>query len=342
MTIITNNGSNPSYTTPFDDLIQETFGFSFEPWLKRNLWDHRYESYSIIENGKMQANACIFKTDMLVQGKPVRAHQFGAIATRENQRGKGLSRLLMNHILDKYPTTPAFLAANKSVADYYQQYGFRPLQTYRPIIDIAINNSIEIICNTATISGTAAAAPIAPATATAAPIAVAPIAAAPATVALTSKSSFPPATAIKCTPDDPLVHNALNSNRIRSNILDSLNTQSVEIFHMLLTHDEDIYYLPSCNAIAVAEQEEETLYLANVLSASPITLESLAKQLPFKGITRIEFGFNPDWLGITPTWQPSEELYFIKGWTLPDDPITDAPDMPSLPKHFRFPAMSQT
>jgi len=53
MTITMNNQNNPAYEAMLDTLIQEVFGFSFEPWFEYELWDKNYESYSIIENGKM-------------------------------------------------------------------------------------------------------------------------------------------------------------------------------------------------------------------------------------------------------------------------------------------------
>jgi hypothetical protein len=72
-----------------------------------------------------------------------RAHQFGAVATRKRERGKGLSRLLMDHILSLYPDIPAFLYANPSVINYYPRFGFRQAPMFRPGIAVAINNSFD-------------------------------------------------------------------------------------------------------------------------------------------------------------------------------------------------------
>jgi len=124
----------------FDNLIQEVFGFSFAPWLEEELWDQRYESYSIIENGIMLSNICVLKMEMIVQGEKINAIQMGAVATRESQRGKGLSRKLMQHILELYHSTPVFLDANASVADFYPKFGFRQIQFYAPEIEMIINN----------------------------------------------------------------------------------------------------------------------------------------------------------------------------------------------------------
>jgi len=252
-----------------------------KPWLVKNLWDDRYESYSIIENEKMLANVCIFKTDMIISGQPVRAHQFGAVATRANQRGRGLARLLINHVLGKYPDTPAFLGANPSVVDFYPQFGFKPMQTYRPVVDFVVNN--------------------------------------------------PGGLGVKCGPDDECVKKAIYERHAFSNMVDSLNAQPVQICQMLTNprYKDFIYYLPKCDAVIIARQKSSTLYLEDVITAKPLTFDMLAAQLPFAGINCIEFGFCPDWLGVSPRWVPLDEPYFIRGgW--------------NLPEKFRFPVMSET
>jgi GNAT superfamily N-acetyltransferase len=279
MKITMNNGNDPAYTAMLDGLITEVFGISFAPWLARKLWDDKYESYSFIENGNMLANVCIFKADMRVSGQPVRVHQFGAVATRKNERGKGLSRKLMNHVLDIYPNTPAFLAANDSVLDFYPPFGFRRVQTYLPALDVAINNGEN--------------------------------------------------TAEKCNIDDARVQHALYGQRVYSRLLDVTNMQSVEIFNMIMGEGYPLFYLPACGAVVVAYQMGTTLHLKNVLSPQPLAFDELAKQLPFHGITRVEFGFNPDWLGVNPQWAANNDPYFLRGaW--------------GLPTHFRFPALAET
>jgi len=141
MKISKNNKNDLKYETMFDALINEVFGFSFDIWLERKLWGERYVSYSIIENEKMLANICVFDTDMIVNGKQVRAIQLGAVCTSLAARGRGFSRLLMDHVLLEYENIPAFLFANESVLEFYPRYGFRQVQTYRPVINTAINNN---------------------------------------------------------------------------------------------------------------------------------------------------------------------------------------------------------
>ncbi len=274
--------NDPAYERLFDNLIQEVFGFSFKTWFERQLWNEYYESYAIIDQGSMLANVCIYKTDMLLGGKPFRAHQFGAVATRKSARGKGLSRLLMAHVLAKYPDTPAFLAANPSVIDFYPQFGFCRVQTHKPFISADLDQAPHDI--------------------------------------------------YKLNPDDDRVKNAIKTRRCYSQVLDSINTQSIQMFHLLMDYSDHLFYLPGCGAIVIAEQEDNRLFIADVISSKPVAFEQIKLELPFTGVKQIEFGFCPDWLGIAPEWElvnTDEQPYFILGnW--------------QLPGKFRFPAMSET
>ncbi|MCL1786888.1 MAG: hypothetical protein FWG38_02775, partial [Defluviitaleaceae bacterium] len=93
-----------------------------------------------------------------------------------------------------------------------------------------------------------------------------------------------------------------------------------------------IYYLPPCQAVVVATQKDDRLFVADVLSQRPITFEQLAAALPFAGVRTVAFGFSPDWLGVTPTWTPNNmqtDPFFVRG---------DC----ALPEKFCFPTTSTT
>jgi len=282
MQITKNNKNNPEYEAMFDNLIQEVFGFSFAPWLEEGLWDERYESYSIIENGVMLSNLCILKMEMIVRGEKVNAIQMGAVATRENQRGRGLSRKLMQHVLELYQSTLIYLAANPSVADFYPKFGFKQAHFYTPEIKAEINNNQVKI--------------------------------------------------VKCEADDVEFITAIENRGCFSNELDCTNTQPTQMFHAIMEYEDDIYFLPDVDVVVIAKQEDNELFIADVIAKNPVSFEELKKFLPFNSVESVEFGFNPDWLGISPEWTPmdmDEDLFFIKGnW--------------NLPKQCIFPTMSGT
>jgi len=282
MNITVNRQGNPAYEAMLNDLVMDVFGFSFAPWFDLELWDEQYESYSIIDNGRMLSNVCIYKTDFIILGRCIRAHQFGAIATREGERKKGLSRLLVEHVLSLYPDIPSFLYANPSVAGFYPRLGFRQAKMYRPMVNVTINNAHT--------------------------------------------------KAIKGEPTDDFVIEAIYGERVDSDMVRCLNTQSVQVFHLLMHYSDGIYFLPDCGALVVTEQEGNRLFLADVITQRPITFDTLKKELPFTGIEVVEFGFCPDWLSVSPNWVRMdwvEEPFFLMGeW--------------DLPEMFRFPSMSAT
>ncbi len=110
MTKMTNGlTATASFKDQYNDLIMQVFGFSFDTWFSHNLWGKDYESYSIIENNTMLANASVFRMKLLVDDRPLDCLQVGAVATRKEYRGQGLSRKIMNCILDTYSETPCFL-----------------------------------------------------------------------------------------------------------------------------------------------------------------------------------------------------------------------------------------
>jgi GNAT superfamily N-acetyltransferase len=282
MIITLNNRHNLEYEAIFDSLIQEVFGFSFSPWLDRKLWDENYESYSVIEDGKMLSNVCIYKSEMIIQGKTVQANRYGAIATRKDSRGKGLSRVLMEHTLSLYPNTLALLTANSSVVDFYPRFGFKQVKSYAPEISTNINND--------------------------------------------------PQKAIKYKLDDQEFMSLLYDRRCYSKIVDCINTQSVQIFHLLMDYADDIFCLQNIDVAVIAKQDGNRLFLVDVIAKNPVSFESLKKELPFANVDVVEFGFSPDWLDINPSWIPlnmNDDLFFIKGeW--------------NLPGNYRFPVMSET
>jgi hypothetical protein len=121
-----------SVSSQLDNLMQKTFGFRFDLWRKHGGWTDDYSSYSIIENGRMLANACAFHMDLICNGKAVEAVQIGAVATRLDRRGEGLSRHVMEGLLEQWDDRPCLLLPNDSVMRFYPRFGFRLVPQSHP------------------------------------------------------------------------------------------------------------------------------------------------------------------------------------------------------------------
>jgi len=124
-----------------NNLLKDIF-FDFQFWYDLNLWDENYESYSIIENGEIVSNICVYKTQILFNQKKYSALSVGAVATKKEYRGRGLSRTLMEQIIKKYDNVPMYLSANDSVVDFYPKFGFKRIYEKLPICECVINNAV--------------------------------------------------------------------------------------------------------------------------------------------------------------------------------------------------------
>ncbi len=122
-----------------NNLLKNIF-FDFQFWYDLNLWDENYESYSIIDNGEIVSNICVFKTQILFNQKQYSGLSVGAVATKKEYRGRGLSRVLMEHIIKKYDNVPMYLSANDGVIDFYPKFGFERIYEKLPICECVINN----------------------------------------------------------------------------------------------------------------------------------------------------------------------------------------------------------
>lgn len=138
------NGNDKAYQAQLNDLLKDIF-LDFQFWYDLNLWDENYESYSIQEDGKIVSNICVFKTQIIFHGKQSMALSFGAVATREGYKGRGYSRVLMEHILDKYKGLPMYLAANDSVTEFYPKFGFQRVYEKLPVVEIQVNHELQPI-----------------------------------------------------------------------------------------------------------------------------------------------------------------------------------------------------
>lgn len=255
------------YQRRLNALLSPIF-FDFSFWYDLNLWDERYESYAIAPdnvNGSLVSNLCVFKTRILWRGKPpVEALSLGAVCTHPLHRNKGFARMLMEHLLARYPNTPMYLSANESVLDFYPRFGFRPVREKLPVLFCAIDNACP-----------------------------------------TTKLAF----------DDPKIAWYIRERKVFSGLLDCANTDSVTLFHIHLGPYKDcLYEISACQALAVAEQEGDTLRLHGLFALRPVCWEELAAHLPFAGVRRVAFGFAPDALGAPFHWEAFDgEALFVRG-----------------------------
>ncbi len=114
------------YREALNRLTNATYGFHFEEWYQQGFWGDRYRPYSLLHNENIVANVSVNPMEFQVKEKKCKALQIGTVMTDIAYRGRGLSRELMNIVLEEYEKDFDFiyLFANDTVLDFYPRFGF--------------------------------------------------------------------------------------------------------------------------------------------------------------------------------------------------------------------------
>lgn len=109
----------------FFELADDTFGLKFEHWDELGYWNHTYCPYVFEVDGEIASNVSTSMGTMILEGKKYEAVQIGTVMTNPKFQGKGLSRRLMEKVMeDNANANIIYLFANKSVLGFYPKFGF--------------------------------------------------------------------------------------------------------------------------------------------------------------------------------------------------------------------------
>ena len=115
-------------------LTQAAFGFDFEAWAARGFCAHgAYVPYSFEEDGRILSNVSVNRMEFCLNGEKRRWLQLGTVATREDMRGRGLARRLVEIALadSMDGCDGVYLFANPEAAGFYEKCGFTRGTEYR-------------------------------------------------------------------------------------------------------------------------------------------------------------------------------------------------------------------
>lgn len=129
----------------FNDLTYKTWEFTFEDYYNSGYWNDRCIIYSLFKDEKIVSHLTISILETILNGKSQDVIQVGTVMTAEDYRGKGLSRFLMEFVLELFKDKVAgwFLFANETVLDFYPKFGFKPMAEFEHSIKVN-NNHIAI------------------------------------------------------------------------------------------------------------------------------------------------------------------------------------------------------
>ncbi|MBC1754763.1 GNAT family N-acetyltransferase [Listeria seeligeri] len=102
----------------------------------------------------------------------------------------------------------------------------------------------------------------------------------------------------KLSPDDELDFQLISrivSNRVPlSSILDVKNSEDLLMFYLLIALRDAIYYIEELDAIVLYEQEEEDLYVLDIISTKKLDIVEVLGFLANKEIETIHVSFTPE------------------------------------------------
>ncbi|MFJ8064031.1 GNAT family N-acetyltransferase [Psychrobacillus sp. NPDC096426] len=129
---IKNYRDNEQHRESFFELANSVFGLNFKGWYQHGFWGMGYIPFSYVVEDKVVANVSINIIDLIIQGNQKRALQVGTVMTHPDYRNRGLSKSLMNKVLDDYKMYDLiYLFANENVLDFYPKFGFEIVEEYQ-------------------------------------------------------------------------------------------------------------------------------------------------------------------------------------------------------------------
>jgi GNAT superfamily N-acetyltransferase len=120
------------YRLAFNSLAEKTFALSFEGWYQAGYWNDKYIPYTLFDGERAIANISVNIMNFNNFGERRRYSQLGTVMTDELYRNQGLSRFLMEFVIDEWreKSDLIYLFANSSVLEMYPKYGFERGEEY--------------------------------------------------------------------------------------------------------------------------------------------------------------------------------------------------------------------
>jgi GNAT superfamily N-acetyltransferase len=130
--LLINYKDEQQHRNSFNELTLQTYNFDFEDWYQAGYWTESYIPYSLIKDDRIVANASVNVIDFEISGEKMRCIQIGTVMTADAFRNRGLSRYLMEHIMNEWESRCdlIYLFANDTVLDFYPKFGFFPIREY--------------------------------------------------------------------------------------------------------------------------------------------------------------------------------------------------------------------
>lgn len=125
--------NNSSVRQSFNELAKKVFGIDFESWYQNGFWKEEYIPYVLIDGDSVVASVSVNIIHTNYKNEERVFIQLGTVMTEERYRNQGLSRWLIEKILEEWKEKcdAFYLYANDKVLDFYTKFGFVKEQEYQ-------------------------------------------------------------------------------------------------------------------------------------------------------------------------------------------------------------------
>ena len=256
---------NPALRNSFFSLAQQTFDLDFEPWYQGGGWQDRYLPHALVYDGQVAANVSVNRISFQLGGRRRTYLQLGTVMTHPKYRGMGLSRFLMETVLQTWSDRcdGMYLFANETVLDFYPKFGFVRAEEAQPFLPATPQTPIPL-------------------------------------------RRLDPGNQA----DRALLLNAYHCSNPFSSFFMEEN-DGLLLFYALGPFRDLLYALLEKNAVAILEEDGDTLFCHELLGQWAGDLEKTLNQLARPHTRRIGLGFTPKDKLPGMTWQPGEEHLFV-------------------------------
>lgn len=129
--VVSDFRDNAELRASFCRLAKKTFWIDFENYYQKGYWKDEFNPHVIVIDGEIVSNISVNKIKMRENGIEHNIIQLGTVMTDEKYRNRGLNRVIMETILNKYRDAEGiYLFGNDSVLDFYPKFGFKQAKEF--------------------------------------------------------------------------------------------------------------------------------------------------------------------------------------------------------------------
>ncbi len=252
--LVSDYRNNKIYRESFFELAKSVFDIDFTKWYEKGCWNDNYICYSYVDNDRIIANASISKMTIVLKGKEYKAIQIGTVMTHPDYRNQGLSKKLMNYIIEQYEKEYDFiyLFANDTVLDFYPKFGFQRVKESHFILNMSALRKQKVKMSTLR--------------------------------QLDINNQY----------DFNLLESFAAERIPVSSVLGVKNNEHLLMFYFILVFSDAIFYIEEEDTIVICKQEGTHLHVFDLISKKRVNIEMILSGIVSRNTETVHLYFTPE------------------------------------------------